>query len=361
MNARWKAAVLAALTTTAFLALAGPALAAKTAKQEATASSTAAPALTKTALQAGQQLNGQNATTQQDLAAYWTADRMRNAIDADAQPVQGSQAAKIRAMRSTTPAKLGPIGKFAPQQASAASPALAAKQTQAYLPGYAYNSFQARTAGKVFFTNSVNHLNYVCSGTIVNSEGRNTVWTAGHCVHGGAGGLFHSNWVFVPSYQNGWAPYGYWSARQLWTMNSWMSSTDYTSDIGAAVMNTNFGGWHIADYLGSQGITWNQSKYMTVTSFGYPQDWPFNGQLLWNCYGGTFPEWVVLWVSSETIGLPCDMTGGSSGGGWLAFFNGTTGYVNGHNDYKYDNNPSTMYSPYYDNTASSLYQSVRYL
>jgi hypothetical protein len=55
------------------------------------------------------------------------------------------------------------------------------------------------------------------------------------------------------------------------------------------------------------------------------------------------------------------MTGGSSGGAWLAFFNGTTGYVDGHNDYKYDNNPSTMYSPYYDDTTSSLFSSVRYL
>jgi hypothetical protein len=36
------------------------------------------------------------------------------------------------------------------------------------------------------------------------------------------------------------------------------------------------------------------------------------------------PEWEWLWWSAETLGLPCDMTGGSSGGG-LAFFNRTTG------------------------------------
>jgi hypothetical protein len=359
MNARWKAVVLAALTT-AFLALAGPALAAKTGK-DATLSSASAPAVTAAAVQAGHDLVGAKATTQQDLSAYWTADRMRNAIDADSQPVLGAQASKIKAAQSTKSTATGPVGKFAPQQAATSSPALTAPRNLAYLPGYAYYSFPARTAGKVFFTNSVNHLNYVCSGTIVNSEGKDVVWTAGHCVHGGQGGLFHSNWVFVPSYQNGWAPYGTWSARQLWTMNSWMSSSDYASDMGAAVMNTNFGGWRIVDYLGGQGITWNQSKNITVTSFGYPQDAPFNGQLLWNCYGTTFPEWVVLFWSSETIGLPCDMTGGSSGGGWLAFFNGTTGYVDGHNDYKYNNNPNTMYSPYYDDTASSLFQSVRYL
>ena len=164
----------------------------------------------------------------------------------------------------------------------------------------------------------------------------------------------------MPAYSNGSAPYGYWTARQLWSMTNWMNSSEWASDMGAAVMNTNYG-WRIADYLGSQGITWNQSKYIYVTSFGYPADWPFNGQTLWNCAGGTFPEWVVLFWSSETIGLPCDMTGGSSGGGWLAFFNGTTGYIDGHNDFKYNNNPNTMYSPYYDDTASSLYNAVRYL
>ena len=49
------------------------------------------------------------------------------------------------------------------------------------------------------------------------------------------------------------------------------------------------------------------------------------------------------------------MTGGSSGGGWLAFFNGTTGYLNGNNSYGYASSPGTMYSPYYDDTASTLY------
>ena len=42
------------------------------------------------------------------------------------------------------------------------------------------------------------------------------------------------------------------------------------------------------------------------------------------------------------------MTGGSSGGPWLISIAGTFGYVNGHNDFKYTNDPNHMYSPYYD-------------
>jgi V8-like Glu-specific endopeptidase len=305
---------------------------------------------------------------------------MQSAIDADLQPgmAQARAAQKARAANDAAAARdaadkgrgpkpTGPAGKVEPQPADAASPALQSapvrttSSRRATPSSYPYYSFPARTAGKVFFTNASNGLNYVCSGTIVNSEGKDTVWTAGHCVHGGAGGTWHYNWVFVPAYNYGWAPYGYWYANQLWTMTAWMSSSDSTSDMGAAIMNRNAGGWRIVDYFGGQGITWNQSKSIYVTSFGYPAASPFNGQSLWLCSGWTFPEWTFLWWSADTLGLSCDMTGGSSGGAWLAFFNGTTGYIDGHNDNKYDNDPNTMYSPYYDDTASALYNAVRYL
>ena len=48
------------------------------------------------------------------------------------------------------------------------------------------------------------------------------------------------------------------------------------------------------------------------------------------------------------------MTGGSSGGAWLRWFDGNWGYINGLNSYKYNNDPNTMYSPYFGDAASSL-------
>lgn len=49
----------------------------------------------------------------------------------------------------------------------------------------------AYTNGKVFFTQG--GLGYACSGSVVSSEARTTVFTAGHCVHGGPGGAYHTN------------------------------------------------------------------------------------------------------------------------------------------------------------------------
>jgi V8-like Glu-specific endopeptidase len=355
MHARWKTALLAALPAAMLAFAAGPASA------DTDVSSSSRPELTAAARQAGQAVVGEGRTpsTTQSLSAYWTPERMKAARPAD-QALSVKAAAARKADRRQPPKPTGPAGKVKPAKplAAPARPKGAKARQAATWPGYPYYSFQARTAGKVFFTK--NGLNYVCSGTIVNSEGKNSVWTAGHCVHGGNGGNWHANWVFVPSYSAGWAPYGVWSARQLWSKTSWTNSSDFTSDMGVAIMNTQWG-YRIVDYLGGQGITWNQSKRIGTTSFGYPAASPFNGLYLWICPGTTFPEWEILWWSAETLGLNCDMTGGSSGGGWLAYYNGTTGYVNGNNSYKYDNDPNTMYSPYYDDTASSLYGTTRFL
>lgn len=366
---------ITALAAVLLLVAAGQATAAPTAKPDADASvsSGSEPALTGAAEQAGQKAKGRKPTVDESLAAYWTPERMQAAKPADEAPALDGAKAKARdrsakdaadarnaAERGEKPEPTGPTGQAEPQAALAGSPALAVGSFAAYQPGYPYYSFTARTAGKVFFTDMSDGLNYVCSGTVVNSEGKNSVWTAGHCVHGGQGGTWHGNWVFVPSYTNGWAPYGYWTARQLWTKTNWVSSSEWASDMGVAIMNTRYG-WRIVDYLGGQGITWNQSKRIGVTAFGYPAASPFDGQSLWACGGTTFPEWEFLWWSAETLGLTCNMTGGSSGGGWLAFFNGSSGYLNGNNSFKYNNDPNHMYSPYYDGTASGLYNSTRYL
>ena len=117
-------------------------------------------------------------------------------------------------------------------------PMFASGLQAAYNPNLPYYVPTAYTAGKVFFVKSGQA--YVCSGTIVNSEGRDSVWTAGHCVHdGGSGGQYHRNWVFVPSYSYGWAPYGVWSARLLFSTAGWINNRDFASDMAVAIMNPN--------------------------------------------------------------------------------------------------------------------------
>jgi hypothetical protein len=57
--------------------------------------------------------------------------------------------------------------------------------------------------------------------------------------------------------------------------------------------------------------------------------------------------------------MSSNMTGGASGGAWLISFNGEYGYINGHNDFKYNNYPQYMFSPYYGDQVASLFNAVK--
>ncbi|KYH45041.1 hypothetical protein [Branchiibius sp. NY16-3462-2] len=290
------------------------------------------------------------------VSAYWTPARMKAAVSLDKQVISG----KAPARKATTP-------QGAAKSIKAAAPIVALKRTNVAVspkysfPNLPYYAPTARTVGKVFFSRTYGGQtwNYVCSGAIVNSEGKSTVWTAGHCVYDYADGnaktkprVWDTNFTFVPSYSNGSAPYGYWYSRSLTTMSSWMSNRDYANDNGAAFMNRNYG-YRIADYLGAQGLAWNQSANFYASAFGYPQAYPFNGAYLVKATANTVSAGNVIYMYSG-------LTGGSSGGPWLRNYDGNYGQINGHNDFIYTNSPSYMYSPYYGNQVASLYNAVRY-
>ncbi len=255
----------------------------------------------------------------QDKAAverFWTAERMRNAKPAD-ETLAGKPPAQTRAK---------------PPKAAA---------TPLPLP---YTTAPTRTNGKVFFSDG--GANYVCSGTAVLSANRSTVWTAGHCVHDGAGG-FHTNWAFVPAYVDGSRPYGTWAARRLVTTDGWASAGDFSYDLGAANVAP-VGGRSLTDVVGGRSVLFNTSRSQQYAAHGYPAGSPFNGQRLWVCNSGlTYNDTSA---NPATMGISCDMTGGSSGGGWIA-----GGGVTSVNSYGYSTLRNVMFGPYQGSVAQSLY------
>lgn len=336
----------------------------------------AKPAVSKAAWSAGRNRFGARATADQAIAAYWTAARMRAATPVEEAPFlaaagdryaqttgQRAKKARVDAARGIRPAKARPEFRMKPHAGAVAAPAATGGSVlAAYNPGLSYWHPTARTNGKVFF--SMGGGNFVCSGAVVNSEGRDTVWTAGHCVHGGRGGAWATNWQFVPSYDDDLfnpRPYGTWTASNLWSRTAWTNNSDFAEDIGVAIMGTR-NGWHIVDYLGGHGFRANAGKNVYEYAFGYPSEWPFDGGNLMRCQGSSSPEWQVLFWSAETIKIPCDMTRGSSGGPWLNGYDGNYGYLNGVNS-RIDRivGPTIMLSPYFDDTALSLFNSTRHL
>jgi V8-like Glu-specific endopeptidase len=253
--------------------------------------------------------------SRQAVVDYWTKERMENATPVEQVRGQGSGDAE-------SSAALAPAREY---------------------PG-PYTEYPASTHGKVFFT--LNGSNFVCSGTALNSTNRSVVWTAGHCLNEGPG-AFATNFAFVPAYRDGARPFGTWTARTLMTTSAWGNQGDFSYDVGAAVMNTT-GGSALTDVVGGRGIAFNYDRNQFYTSFGYPAAPPFNGQRLWICESPLIANDTS--ASPPTMGIDCDMTGGSSGGGWIV---GNSVYS--VNSYGYLNQPGVMYGPYQDSVAQSLY------
>ncbi|MGH3517823.1 MAG: trypsin-like serine peptidase [Haloechinothrix sp.] len=244
---------------------------------------------------------------------------------------------------------------WTPAKMDAAKPAeqyLAGKQKRGNGKGKGKKSAEAvqetpqPELGKVFFT--LGGTDYVCSGTATTSGNSDVVTTAGHCLNEGPGG-YATNFAFVPAYENGNRPYGTWTAGQLFTTTQWAGSGDFEYDAGFAVMNENSSGASLTDVVGSYPIAFNLSRGLTYKSYGYPAASPYDGELLWSCTGAAKDDPY----GSTTQGIPCSMTGGSSGGGWI-----TGGQLNSVNSYKYRTDSSTMYGPYFGSVIQSVYNAA---
>lgn len=212
-----------------------------------------------------------------------------------------------------------------------------------------------KTTGKVFFT--LDRVDYQCSGSSVKAKNKDLVVTAGHCVNAGPG-AFATNFIFIPAYRNGSAPFGKFAARKLTTTTQWRTAGDLNYDVGIALVRT-VGGKHLADVVGSQGVAFNQARRQAVTAFGYPAESPYDGGSLASCSGTTATDTK----GSSDEGVNCNLNGGASGGPWYLGFDPATGIgiTNSLNSFKYTGGllglgaDPNMYGPYFGSVVQSLY------
>ncbi|MEV5968505.1 hypothetical protein [Streptomyces sp. NPDC051921] len=263
-------------------------------------------------------------------ARYWTPERMAKAVPAE--PVGRSSVRTTSApQRPTGPAVTGSD----PVPGTVTAPG-----------GIKIAVTATRVVGKVFYRGS-DGVDYVCSGSAVNSANKNMVFTAGHCVHGGPGKSWSSNWQFVPYYDHGSRPYGTWWAETLVAFNGWTQSGNFGYDLGIVITSPNSSG-ELVNAVGGLGLQWNQSKDRYMTAMGYPQAPPFDGQWQYYCAATTSQRSIF---TTDQIKMPCNMTGGSSGGPWIYGKDDNvyySGWVNGVNSNVNDkNNPTEMRSPYF--------------
>jgi V8-like Glu-specific endopeptidase len=289
------------------------------------------------ALAAGQpRAAGDAKRTVSQVTAYWTPKRMENAkpLDVVARP-----------------------GGDTSRSGGTASPSSATVAYTSYELTDTY-SFPNRVHGKVFFTRP-GVGNFVCSGTVVDARNRATVITAGHCVLDA--GRWSTNFAFAPGYGHllgiANAPYGVWAASGEAAPQPWVDSQNLRFDVGAAVLARDVSGRSLQDVVGARGVAFNQTVSQSFRSYGYPaqpsSEHAFDGMALWACDSSPpVADNPTSASGPSTMGIGCDMTGGSSGGGWVT----GAGRLNGLNSYRYTNQPDLMYGPYFGPTIKALYE-----
>ena len=263
---------------------------------------------------------------------HWTAANMRDATDADEQSSIASDL--IPGSIDTS------LGKAAQQEGQP--------------PRNGNPSYPLSTVGKVFFTNAAGR-DMTCSGTAVASLNHSVVDTAGHCLYWN--GDWVQNLIFCPLYDNGSTPYGCWAARDLEVPSDWIHAkpNDFHHDLGMAIVSPSSQG-DLTDLVGGAGWAYNQPADQAYYAYGYPAGFPFDGQTRQSCEGSG-KSWDH--GSGTVVSIPCDMTGGSSGGPWFIKIKGNW-YLNGHNDFTSFIRPGHMFSPYYDDTWYALYDKAQH-
>jgi hypothetical protein len=131
---------------------------------------------------------------------------------------------------------------------------------------------------------------------------------------------FYTNWMFVPAYRNGVAPYGVWTFNDAWVTTTWYfsnGSVPNAQDVGMLVMNDqviNNTVQKIGNVTGWLGWQTNVLSNNHVTMLGYPLNLD-NGLKMEQTTAQTFAP-----GGNNTYIYGTAMKEGASGGPWIQDF-----------------------------------------
>lgn len=186
------------------------------------------------------------------------------------------------------------------------------------IPLTADRQYPYRTVGKLFFT-IPNQGNFVCSASVISYR---IVATAGHCVSDG-NGHFHTNWVFIPAYRDGVAPYQAWNWSTVVVTNTWHfggGGVPNAADYAMMTVSDRFFGTALTKigrktgFLGWQTLSLSQNH---TTMLGYPCNLD-SCEKMHQVSAGAFRN-----TSPNNVEYGSDARGGSSGGPWVQNFGAT--------------------------------------
>lgn len=178
-----------------------------------------------------------------------------------------------------------------------------------------------RRAGRLFF--KVGGDTGVCSASLIKPG---VVVTAAHCVADFGTNSGYSNFQYIPAYYQGQAPYGTWTATNVYVLNSYLKGTASCAQPGVVCTNdiaviklAPQAGQYAGNYTGWFGYAWNGYGFLQgktqITQLGYPTSHD-GGEMMQR----TDAAGEVLAEASNNTLIGSRQTGGASGGPWLVNF-----------------------------------------
>ncbi|SNT60708.1 hypothetical protein SAMN05216276_10793 [Streptosporangium subroseum] len=148
------------------------------------------------------------------IAGYWTASKLKSATTYLADSTVSAKLTKTGAARAAADGKPGVVAPTGEGGKTA---------------GVSKNLNLPITVGKVFFIDDKGKERW-CSGSSVQSKYRNLVATAGHCVYDTDTNKPFNNFVFIPGYYQGKAPWGIYVGAKVNTHDDFTVYEDYDYD-----------------------------------------------------------------------------------------------------------------------------------
>lgn len=138
-----------------------------------------------------------------------------------------------------------------------------------------------------------------CTGWMISKD---TMLTAGHCVHtGGSGGSWYSGLTFKPGSNKGSAPFGTYTSRGTYSLVGWVNSGNWEYDAAIVKLSGDVG-----NTVGWFGMWWQSASLdgLFTRVSGYPGDKP---KTQWMSYD------VVRATETNKVYYRNDTLGGMSG------------------------------------------------
>ncbi|MFJ9776266.1 trypsin-like serine peptidase [Kitasatospora sp. NPDC101157] len=308
------------------------------------------------------------------VKGYWTLQKLLNAKPKPLPQAPAQDPAQPTA-QPTTAAPAQPTAAQPPTGPGDLPPVVAAKPVAHPFPK------NMHVNGKIFFKDGND--DYVCSGTVVSDPAHpgksNLVWTASHCLHGGKGNKYYTDITFAPAFNSNGVlsngnkqkskledaePYGEWGATAGMVSPQWTQEADPEKggpwsqyDFGIIkVANPDPNGKSLEETVGGSVPLWfnaPRDQFASVSNYGFPEGKPFDGVELEHCDGGKPTAKPGVPDRPAMLMIGCNMTGGSSGGGWYATKDGKPALVS---DTSVGNGANTYEAgPYLEDVAAHMF------